>query len=456
MAPNESTTTAVRKSKRVAARIVSAANPDVPMAVAHLLNDDGTPVDQPVDQPVMNSTVSLAITHRPKTGGKQLPTQLNRNRMDSIRLKNMAIKEGNLTELSRLTNLKPNNNDSPAKSTRTSMTGGSFKSSIEIENLKGQAVATNAKKKAAAKGKAGKSTKAPLKKDGSFKSTNSKSSKGTATTDVSTDSKTPSTLAGSTKSVGSSKTPSSKKKSSYDLDSPYFPGNADDEREGHKPRKQSKANNKSKYGNYIEEEDSEQSRARTTFHGNFHERASMNAINQTSTAQENHRLLDQSNYLTSELKETRTKYQKLKDDYDNLDSDYEHNNRKYKEKTAAMEDQLKRLTVALALTGKTAKGEISSDTASVVRKLVLEKLWWGVKFVETEEDLIDDTDTIANELGIADGAERAAWINAYSGVVLNAYNKERQYANNGCFEAAKSKLCAITKILCAMYTNFLC
>jgi hypothetical protein len=142
------------------------------------------------------------------------------------------------------------------------------------------------------------------------------------------------------------------------------------------------------------------------------------------------------------------KYQKLKDDYDNLDSDYEHNSRKYKEKNAAMEDQLKRLTVALALTGKTAKGEISSDTASVVRKLVLEKLWWGVKFVETEEDLIDDTDTIANELGIADGAERAAWINAYSSVVLNAYNKERQYANNGCFEAAKSKSCAFAKILC--------
>jgi hypothetical protein len=104
MAPNESTT-AVRKSERVAARVVvAAANRDVPMAVAHLLNDDGTTVDQPVNQPVMKSTVSLAITPRPKTGGKQLPTRINRNRMDSIRLKNMAIKEGNLNELSRLNN----------------------------------------------------------------------------------------------------------------------------------------------------------------------------------------------------------------------------------------------------------------------------------------------------------------------------------------------------------------
>lgn len=447
MATNESTT-AVCKSERVAARIVAADNP----VDQH--------VDQPVDQPVMTSTVALVIPPRPKIGGKQLPTQKHRNRMDTLRSKNLCIKSGNLTELARLSNLPQKTNVSPAKSTRSNFTQGSLKSSIEIENLKAQVVAKKAKKKVPAEakkkvaGKAGTSPTAALKKIGSFKSTNSKSSKGTtAATDVSTVSKTPS--AGSAKSVGSSKTPSGKKKSSYDLDSPFFPGDDDDDRGSRKPRKQSNTN-KSKDDNYIGDDNYEQPRPRTTFHDNFHNRASINAMNQTSTAQENHRLLDQSNYLAAELNETRSKYQKLRDDYYDLDSDFEHNNRKYKEKTTAMEDQLKRLTVALALTGKHTKGDISSDTASVIKKLVLEKLWWRVKFVETEEDLIEDTNAIADKLGIADGAERAAWINTYSVVVLNAYNKERQYANNGCFEAAKSKLCAITKILWEIYTNVLC
>jgi hypothetical protein len=213
MATNESTT-AVRKSERVAARIVAAANP----------------VDQHDDHPVMTSTVSLAITPRPKIGGKQLPTQKHRNRMDSLRSKNLAIKSGNLTELARLSNLPQNNDVSPAKSTRSNFTDGSLKSSVAIENLKEQVAAKNTKKKVPAKAKkkvAGKAGTSPsptaaLKKNGSFKSTNSKSSKGTTATDVSTVSKTPS--AGSAKSVGSSKTPSGKKKSSYDLDSPFLPG----------------------------------------------------------------------------------------------------------------------------------------------------------------------------------------------------------------------------------------
>jgi hypothetical protein len=55
---------------------------------------------------------------------------------------------------------------------------------------------------------------------------------------------------------------------------------------------------------------------------------------------------------------------------------------------------------------------MSTEMVTTVKRLVLEKLWWGTKFIETQEDLIEETKRIADLLGFKDPAEKAMWISA--------------------------------------------
>lgn len=408
--------------------------------------------DKQTNEPIMSTPVKLVVGHvRNPSSGKQLST----NRMDLLRRKNLAIREGDMHKLNAL-------NNSPAKSTRTQST---TLSKIDLEALEKEAAAAK-KVKAAAKAAAKKSgvrkKKVVIKKKkpsssppSTSKSVKSTSSKGSSKSNSSKGSEKSNASKGSKGTAASRNSIIGKKPSAYERDEAFVPQDEDDEPTFAKNYTSKSSRNESPGNISDDTSDITDQAAKTTFHGSFHGRAMTNAISQTPMAQEHHRLVDERNSLVYQLQEIKKKYANLKDDYDALDSDYYDQRDRYKGEVADLKAQLQRMTTSLAMTGKKDMGNMSSEMVATVKRLVLEKSWWGTKFVETQEDLIEETNLIADFLGFNDMAEKAAWISLYSGAVLNAFNKERQYANNGCFEAAKSKLCVFTKMYCNLYTNLL-
>lgn len=382
--------------------------------------------------PVMPATVKLDVV-RPavaKPTGKQLPRRPVK-RIDKLRAKNLAIKNGDMAKLHAL-------NDSPAKSTRTQSTQ---RSRISLGTLEKECASLQAKKKAKKKASGKSNSKSSSSSKGSTKSTKSNTSKESVKSNASKGSK-------GTATSSSSQRLAMINPSSYANDTEWQENDEPNLAVGKsKNKKTSHISDDSDAASYNQP-------ARTTFHGNFYDRATSNAMNQTPTAQENNRLQEERNSLLYKLSEMQKKYSHLKEDYEHLDSDYVHQRDRYKDKNEELKDQLERMTTALAMTGKKDKGRMSTEMVTTVKRLVLEKLWWGTKFIETQEDLIEETKRIADLIGFNDPAEKATWISLYSPAVLNAFNRERQYANNCCFEAAKSKLCVFTQIICKMYTNF--
>ena len=129
----------------------------------------------------MPATVKLDVV-RPavaKPTGKQLPCRPVK-RIDKLRAKNLAIKNGDMAKLHAL-------NDSPAKSTRTQSTQ---RSRISLGTLEKECASLQAKKKAKKKASAKSNSKSSSSSKGSTKSNTSKESvksnaskgsKGTAT-----------------------------------------------------------------------------------------------------------------------------------------------------------------------------------------------------------------------------------------------------------------------------------
>jgi hypothetical protein len=164
-------------------------------------------------------------------------------------------------------------------------------------------------------------------------------------------------------------------------------------------------------------------------------------------AQENNRLIDRNTHLAKRFKELTKKYTELKQNYNSLNDDHHDEVTRTQEENAKLRSEVARLVKLLALSGKKDRGELSAEMEDTIKRLVREKTWWGTKFIESEEDLIEETTIIADYLDFSCNVEKANWIQKYDQTVLLCFNKERQYANAGFFTAAKSKFCVFLEKL---------
>lgn len=197
------------------------------------------------------------------------------------------------------------------------------------------------------------------------------------------------------------------------------------------------------YSDDDEEQEEERDEPQALFQDSYKDRARNNAMDRTPVAQLLTRVSKERDELLLELQSEKKSHALLQDSYERINVMYRSEIEAERKKVEVLfkenndlTKEVGRLMVAIS-SSKGLVGEISSEKASRVKKMVLEKLWWGTKFIECQEDLIAETTRIADMMEFPTAEEKTKFVTTYAPVVLEGFNSERQYANNGLFDAAK-------------------